>query len=250
MRCLCLIGAIALAAITSTSAAISQANVVATKGSVKSALAALEELVPVRQGSTITVGSTIQTGETSEVLMSAFPGSAVRILEQNSTVLAEADLQKNGETVIGRKAMLNLRKGAVQVALDKAPGNVDFSITTPQCVAAARGTVFQTAVINGATTTTVSRGTVSILSRDAKGKLRVVVLKAGMTLTVRRSADGTVQLNPVRASKAQLAALFAFEKQVVASGLVRNPSGSRYAALLDPANPANISGEKTVSPHR
>lgn len=53
-------------------------------------------------------------------------------------ILEQADLQKSGERVIGRKAVLELKKGPVQVIVDPRT-KADFKINTPQCVAAARG---------------------------------------------------------------------------------------------------------------
>jgi hypothetical protein len=108
------------------------------KGDVKSGPPAAPALPQVQQGSNIHVGHAIKTAVVSELLMSPFQGSAVRVLEQSSVILEQADLQKSGERVIGRKAVLELKKGPVQVIVDPRQ-KANVKITTPQCVAAARG---------------------------------------------------------------------------------------------------------------
>jgi hypothetical protein len=115
-----------------------EAKAVAVKGDVKSGPPAAPALPQVQQGSNIHVGHAIKTAEVSELLMSPFQGSAVRVLEKSSVILQEVDLQKSGERVIGRKAVLELKKGPVQVIVDPRT-KADFKISTPQCVAAARG---------------------------------------------------------------------------------------------------------------
>src|SRR5438067_12645176 len=142
-------------ALSSANAATTEAKAVAVKGSVKSGPPAAPELPQVQQGSNIRVGHAIKTAEVSELLMSPFQGSAVRVLEKSSVILQEADLQKSGEKVIGRKAVLELKKGTGQVIVDPRGPKDDFKISTPQCVAAARGTVYQTAVVDKETTVTV-----------------------------------------------------------------------------------------------
>ena len=110
----------------------------AVKGDVKSGPPADPELPRVQQGNNIHVGHAIKTAEVSELLMSPFQGSAVRVLEKSSVILQQLDLEKSGERVIGRKAVLELKKGPLQVVVDPRQ-KADVKITTPQCVAAARG---------------------------------------------------------------------------------------------------------------
>jgi hypothetical protein len=124
--------------VPSAFATTTEAKAVAVKGDVKSGPPAAPALPQVQQGSNIYVGHAIKTAEVSELLMSPFQGSAVRVLEKSSVILEQADLQKSGERVIGRKAVLELKNGPVQVIVDPRQ-KADVKITTPQCVAAARG---------------------------------------------------------------------------------------------------------------
>ena len=137
-RIVALCGVIAGFSLIQASAAVTDAKAMAVKGSVKSGPPAAPELAQVQQGNNIHVGHAINTAEISELLMSPFQGSAVRVLEKSSVILEEADLQKTGEKVIGRKAVLELKKGTGQVVVDPRQ-KADIKITTPQCVAAARG---------------------------------------------------------------------------------------------------------------
>ncbi|PYL20392.1 MAG: hypothetical protein DMF41_06380 [Verrucomicrobia bacterium] len=205
-RHLCQLIAVRIAALTAVIvgfslaqafAAPTEAKAVAVKGNVKSGPPAAPVLPQVQQGSNIHVGHAVNTAEVSELLMSPFQGSAVRVLEKSSVILQEADLQKSGEKVIGRKAVLELKKGTGQVIVDPRQ-KTDIKITTPQCVAAARGTVYQTAVVDKETTVTiVLRGEVVVTCEDSKGRHETVV-KAGMKLTTRkkRGEGGKEVLGP------------------------------------------------------
>jgi hypothetical protein len=254
--------------ISSTSATTTEAKAVAVKGSVKSGPPAAPELPKVQQGSNIHVGHAIKTAEVSELLMSPFQGSAVRVLEKSSVILEQADLQKSGEKVIGRKAVLELKKGPVQVIIDPK-AKADFKISTPQCVAAARGTVYQTSAVDKETTVTiVLRGEVVVTCEDSKGRHDTVV-KAGMKLTTRkRHAGGKEVLGPggpgpgdcestlEPASKAELEGLAELEKEALERGLVTagGPTGFPLPGLPDIPipieellNPKDISGGPVVA---
>ena len=97
----------------------------AVKGDVKSGPPADPELPRVQQGNNIHVGHAIKTAEVSELLMSPFQGSAVRVLEKSSVMLQQLDLEKSGERVIGRKVSATwvanvLSSGAPELAPDAA----------------------------------------------------------------------------------------------------------------------------------
>lgn len=233
----------------------------AVKGDVKSGPPAAPALPQVQQGSNIRVGHAIKTAEVSELLMSPFQGSAVRVLEKSSVILQEADLQKSGEKVIGRKAVLELKKGPVQVIVDPKM-KADFKISTPQCVAAARGTVYQTAVVDKETTVTiVLRGEVVVTCEDSKGRHETVV-KAGMKLTTRkkRSEGGKEILGPHEpgpgdcvsvlepANKAELAGLAELEKMVGAEPTAAVPFPTDIQTPIEELlNPKDISGGPIVA---
>lgn len=239
-------------------ATASQATVVAVRGSVTSAPSTNAGFAPVVKGNAITVGSAIKTAAASELLMSPFQGSAIRVLEESSLVLSESDLQKSGETVLGRKAVLDLHRGSAQVALDKGPGGpVDFKIGTPQCVAAARGTVFQTSASGHCETQIiVLRGEVIVSWTDANRLKHEEVVKPGMkrTISCKRDFESIYET----ATAAELASLTAFGNEAASAGLVDavNLGPSHAALLVDPPvesigtiNPINITGG-VVSPEQ
>src|SRR5438552_2514819 len=276
-RHLCQLIAVRIAALTAvivgfslaqSFAAPTGAKAVAVKGNVKSGPPAAPVLPQVQQGSNIHVGHAVNTAEVSELLMSPFQGSAVRVLEKSSVILQEADLQKSGEKVIGRKAVLELKKGTGQVIVDPRQ-KTDVKITTPQCVAAARGTVYQTSAVDKETTVTiVLRGEVVVTCEDSKGRHETVV-KAGMKLTTRkRHAGGKEVLGPgvpgpgdcesilEPASKAELAGLAELEKEAIQRGIVTagGPTGFPLPGLPDIPipieellNPKDISGGPVVA---
>jgi hypothetical protein len=249
--------------ISSISATPTDAKAVAVKGSVKSGPPAAPELPRVQQGSNIHVGHAIKTAEVSELLMSPFQGSAVRVLEKSSVILEEADLQKSGERVIGRKAVLELKKGPVQVIIDPK-AKADVKITTPQCVAAARGTVYQTSVVDKETTVTiVLHGEVVVVCEDSKGRHETVV-KAGMKLITRKKREGGKEvLGPggpgdciselEQATTEELASLAQLEKEALARGLVTAegpgfpPAPTIETVIEELFNPKDISGPPVVA---
>jgi hypothetical protein len=260
--------ALAILSIPSASATPTAAEAVAVKGSVKSGPPVAVELAPVQKGSAIHVGNAIKTAEVSELLMSPFQGSAVRVLEKSSVILSESDLQKSGEKVIGRKAVLELKKGPVQVIVDPRT-KVDFKISTPQCVAAARGTIYQTSVVDKETTVTiVLRGEVVVVCEDAYGR-HVTVVKAGKKLTTRKRRAGGKEIlgrgpGPgdcesilEDATKAELAGLADLEKEAIEKGLVSSggPGTQPLPPQIDQVieeliNPKDISGAPVVSPEQ
>ena len=244
------------------SAVVTEAEVIVVKGTVTTVAPSANQPISVARGQGISVGSRIDTGDKSDLLMSPFPSSAVRVLENNSVVLTETDLEKSGETILGRKAKLQLHKGTVQVALEKLPGStVDFKVTTPQCVAAARGTVFSTTTFKDYTTTIVAEGIVGMPWVDKDGKIHDVEVKAGMKLTLQETPDGLVQIGPEKASDAEIKALIDFVKESMALGLLSlppigeltagNPPVARVvtaAAAIKPADVPALPKQAIVTP--
>ncbi len=229
--------ALILYSLSSCFAAVTEAKVVVVNGSVSCKPSFTAEPVPVAKGDTVTVGSTVQTEMKSDLLMSPLPGAAIRVLENNSIVLTETDLEKKGETVLGRKAKLQLNRGTVQVGLDKIGGTADFKITTPQCVAAARGTIFGTTASETATTVVVLEGVVSVPWTDGKGKAHAPDVRAKMKVTIKKGRDGLLeQEGPVRATKAELSALADFFDYATTWRLLSSPL--RFANRVPPVAPA------------
>jgi hypothetical protein len=204
------------------SAAPTEAEAIVVKGEVTAKAVGAVEPQLVQRGSSVVVGSTVKTAKRSDVLMSAFPGSAVRVTEDNEVILREVDLRKRGQTVIGRKVVLELRKGTVMVAIDKPKqGKIDFTINTPQCVAAARGTVFSTSTEDGVTKAVVLDGRVDCIGAGSDGKEIVSVLP-GKKVNIGSGKDGMLAGEPVPATEGELKELMDFLEEAVAKGLV-NP---------------------------
>jgi hypothetical protein len=261
LRIAAISGVIAGFSLAQAFAAPTDAKAVAVKGDVKSGPPAAPALPKVQQGGNIHVGHSIKTAEVSELLMSPFQGSAVRVLEKSSVILEQADLEKSGEKVIGRKAVLELKKGTGQVIVDPRQ-KADVKISTPQCVAAARGTVYQTAVVDKETTVTiVLRGEVVVTCEDSKGRHETVV-KAGMKLTTRkkRGEGGKEVLGPNEpgpgdcvsilepATKAELAGLADLEKMVGAEPAASPPFPTDIQTPIEELlNPKDISGGPIVA---
>ncbi|MEO7318758.1 MAG: hypothetical protein ABIZ56_07195, partial [Chthoniobacteraceae bacterium] len=98
----------------------------------------------------------------------------------------------------------------------------DFKITTQQCVAAARGTIFGTKVVKGATTVIVLEGVVAVPWKDGKGKEHAPDVRAKMKVTIKAGRNGLLeQEGPVRATKAELAELDDFTKFAATWRLLR-----------------------------
>ncbi len=215
------------------SAAPTKAEAIVVKGDVTALAVGAVQPQLVQQGSSVGVGSMIRTAKRSDVLMSAFPGSAVRVMEDNEVILKEADLRKRGETIIGRKVVLNLRKGTVMVAIDKPEnGKIDFSINTPQCVAAARGTVFSTSTENGITKTVVLFGLV-VCKGEGIGGRQIVSVPPGLKVNIGSDKDGMLPGEPVPATEEELKELMEFMEEAAAKGLVAlAPVGSAPAAIM------------------
>jgi hypothetical protein len=260
LRIAAISGVIAGFSLAQAFAAPTDAKAMAVKGDVKSGPPAAPTLPQVQKGNNIHVGHAIKTAEVSELLMSPFQGSAVRVLEKSSVVLEEADLEKSGEKVIGRKAVLELKKGTGQVVVDPRQ-KADIKITTPQCVAAARGTVYQTAVVDKETTVTiVLRGEVVVTCEDSKGRHETVV-KAGMKLITRKRLEGGKEvlgpggpgpgdcesiLEP--ATKAELAGLADLENIVGGPTTAANPFPTDIQTPIEELlNPKDISGGPIIA---
>lgn len=218
-----------LCLLSEAQAGVVDAKVIAVRGTVTSAANEAEQAKEVELGGRLAVGSTIETAVKSELLMSPFPSSAVRVLESNRVILEEAYLEKSGETILGRKAKLNLRRGTVEVGLDrlKEGSTTQFEISTPHCVAAARGTIFSvlTNVVGkfDETVTIVESSIVDVRYVDDEGVLRTFAVPPGHKFTVRRGKHGLVHIGPVLATEAELWRLRRFVERAIDLGLLNLP---------------------------
>ncbi len=231
----------------SAHAKITEARVMVVKGSVTATdPATAAEMKPVRD-SEIQVGSTIGTAGKSSVLMEPNPGSAVLVLEKSNVRLSEDDLKQKGETIIGRKTVLTMSNGKVQAALAHPQGSsIDFKVRTPECVAAARGTVFQVYSANGSTIATCAQASLFITWKGAPNG--GITVPAGYALTV--NADGTYS-GPYPASQIDLDSLKTFATDVAndyySGGKDSAPGYEATAGPAGPDTPASDPGS-TSSP--
>lgn len=103
------------------------------------------EFRPLREGEAIPAGSSLMTTGSGTAVVSPAPGVAVRVLP--NSILRVNAAEGRGTTP---KVRLDLREGGVINMISKAKyEQVDYQVTTPQGVCAARGTVFAVFVSGG-----------------------------------------------------------------------------------------------------
>jgi hypothetical protein len=119
-----------------------------------------------KEGDRVPVGAKIKTSDNGVLMLGLMPGAAT-ILEPNTVAsINKLDVQRSGDKVVKRDVQLSLdsTEGGLLSTLKQLDDNVNFSIRTPNGVAAARGTVWRTTsdkiqVINGDVVYTGSDGT-------------------------------------------------------------------------------------------
>lgn len=100
---------------------------------------------PLNPGESIPPGSSLMTGSTGSATVSPVPGTALRVLP--NTTLRVDESQAAGTTP---RVRLDLREGGVINMISRQNfQHVDYQVTTPQGVCAARGTVFGIFVSGG-----------------------------------------------------------------------------------------------------
>ena len=200
----------ALFGLTSTFLAAAEApadaTIVKLTGSVKVQLAGATAAVTAKVGDKIPQGATITTGSGAEVVVRPFAGTAA-VLRENSTVVLEKLLLSTQDGVVKKQsALLNLKTGTLVSIIDPSKRAInDYSIRTPQGVAAARGTI-PSITVNGQTVTIeATADVVTFTTNDgtqytiSQGYVIVVPLPAGMT--------GPVSLASIAGSNPGIAAL-------------------------------------------
>ncbi len=117
---------------------------------------------PLKKGQVLAVGTTVRTGDDGTAVLTATPGSAVKIAPDSLLKVNELAFAKSGSQVTERKARLQLTTGMVSALVDPStPKVTDFQIQTPQGAAAARGTFYAVAVYDGKTYVGVQKGRVA-----------------------------------------------------------------------------------------
>jgi hypothetical protein len=91
------------------------------------------------------VGTVVKTNDSGIARIDIFPGGKVVVMP-NSTATIEADkVTQQGDTISGRSGEIDLQDGEVKSLLSHRgayTSPIDFSIKTPTCVAAAKGTKY------------------------------------------------------------------------------------------------------------
>lgn len=116
---------------------------------------------PLKKGQTLDVGSTIRTEDDGTAIITTTPGSAIQVGNNSNLRLTALAFAKSGTTVTQRQAHIDLTSGVVSALIDPStPKITDFKVQTPQGGAAARGTFYAVAVVNGKTYVSVNQGKV------------------------------------------------------------------------------------------
>jgi hypothetical protein len=123
--------------------------------------------VVVKVGDKIPQGATITTGAGAEVFVQPFAGT-VAVVKENSTVVVEKiSLTVEDGAVKKQSGLLNLKAGNLISIIDPAKRAInDYSVRTPQGVAAARGTEIGLSVNGTAVTVISTSSTVSFTTAD------------------------------------------------------------------------------------
>jgi hypothetical protein len=144
-------------------AATVEATVKSLSGKVEFSAPGASKFESLKNGQTLSVGSTIKTGSDGVALLLTVPGAAVRIGPDSQMTLKEMDFEKSGEKITKRKALLDVKTGTVSALIEhNTPDVTDFRIKTPQGIAAARGTFYGVTVEDGKSHVAVQEGKVGI----------------------------------------------------------------------------------------
>lgn len=161
----------------------SQAIVLKVKGSVHAIIAGQNQPVVVKVGDKLPQGSTIVTSPESEVDIQAFNGAVATIKADSTVGLDKLSVTTSGGAVTKQTALLDLKVGKILSKIDPANHNInDYSIKTPKCVAAARGTAYTvTVTATGKVQVTVTESVVEVINTKTG---EVVKVQAGYAVTI------------------------------------------------------------------
>ncbi len=132
----------------------------------------------ITENSQIPVGSTVTTGKDGSVGLKLVPGATTVVGPDSKLKISSLDYSKSATGEKKRDILLGLTKGSIFSSLAKNDGKSDFRISTPQGVAAARGTDWSV---------TVSGSTVTVAVLDGNV---VITLPNGSTITIPASKVG------------------------------------------------------------
>jgi hypothetical protein len=127
---------------------------------------------PLKKGQELEVGSAVRTEDDGTAIITTTPGSAIQVGNNSNLRLTALAFAKSGSTVTQRQAHIDLTSGVVSALVDPStPKITDFKVQTPQGGAAARGTFYAVAVVNGKTYVSVNQGKVGAdaLPKEKRG---------------------------------------------------------------------------------
>lgn len=149
---------------------------------------------PVSQEIPIPPGSTIITGPTGQVTLIPFPGVAFTLSPNSELKLESMNIGAQNNRIAKKTGLMDLVKGMVTTVIDKDAAKrvpVDFRVKTPKSVAAAVGTKYVVAQIDGVSYVKVVEGTVNFGA--STGSLTSITSASGVA---RLNPDGSVEFVP------------------------------------------------------
>jgi hypothetical protein len=108
-------------------------------------------------------GTIVKTTSDGIAQVELFPGGKMVVLPGASFTVSNLNVETQGDKITKRTGKIDLADGVLKALLSHKGDNtspIDFSVKTPTCVAAARGTTYIVAVVDGVTYVEVISGTV------------------------------------------------------------------------------------------
>jgi len=112
----------------------------------------------------VPTGTIVKTNADGIGHLEVFPGGKLVIMPDTTMTIGSLGVDTQGDKIAKRTGQINLAIGTLKALLNHKGDNtspIDFSVKTPTCVAAARGTKYVTAVVDGVTYVEVLEGNVS-----------------------------------------------------------------------------------------
>jgi hypothetical protein len=109
-------------------------------------------------------GTVVKTTKDGIAQIEVFPGGKVVVMPNATFTVSNLDVETQGDKVTKRSGKIDLADGTLKALLSHKGQNtspIDFSVKTPTCVAAARGTKYVVAEVGGVTYVEVIEGTVT-----------------------------------------------------------------------------------------
>jgi hypothetical protein len=138
----------------------------------------------------VPVGTIVKTTSDGVAKVDIFPGGRMLVLPGSSFKVASLSVQTAGDTIAKRQGRIDLDAGTLKVLLSHKGENsspIDFSIKTPNGVAAAKGTKYVDCYVGGVTYVQVIDGTVYV-----KGTVNGILVYPGQIAEI--TPEGLVKL--------------------------------------------------------